>query len=669
MQPKRQVDSLSSMSPKQFTAALLIALLGSLFIWFAAPYNNFILSNAFISDDFMPVGAVGIVLLIVLVVNPLLHWLAPRFRLNSGQLALIFGILLAASITPGQGGLRHILYPIGATPSFVSRDDGLAEAYEELNLPPQLFPERLQADADVPASEHFIDELPDGEPIPWAKWKGPLLAWGGFFGPYWLMLTAMALIVLPYWRDTERQPFPLLQAQRALIEGTGGRALPPALSNPLFWLGFGTVFLLHLLLGFHQYFPTRVPAIKLYFNLAPLFTEVPARYLPWFIKSNQIHFLFLGIAYFMPNRVGFSIWFFQLAYAIFIMLNLAYAPPFDGRVVLDHRLGAWIAIPLGILWMGRRHWAAVMRCVFSRPRNDEELRNKVGGTALLAGMLGVLCWLLWVRVPFLWALALVAILFLFALGMTRIVAETGVPLMAPDSRYVVTLANLIPVAWRTAAGMYFSGIIGIVSGHLNRICATTMLTHSLGLDPKAAPRRHIRLAAIFLTTILLSVLIGGAVQVALTYRHVNTLNEARDVMGHGGAGYFRAFAEPLLRNFVTGKVSTRDYNQWGHILFGASLAALLLTMCYLSPKWPIHPVALLFVGNWYAHRIGFSVFLGWSLKTLMLTYGGARAYKAARKVFLGFMIGEVAAVVLWAVVAAAVAALGHEYQVVRILPF
>jgi len=141
------------------------------------------------------------------------------------------------------------------------------------------------------------------------------------------------------------------------------------------------------------------------------------------------------------------------------------------------------------------------------------------------------------------------------------------------------------------------------------------------------------------------------------------------VMGLGGAGYFRSFAEPLLRNFVTERNTARDYNQVGHILFGASLAALLFTMCQLNAKWPIHPVALLFVGNWYAHRIWFSVLLGWAVKRLLLGYGGARAYKIGRYVFLGLMIGEVAAVVCWAVVAAIVAACGGEYQIVRILPF
>lgn len=657
------------MNLRRVIAALCLGVVGSAFLWVAAPYNNFILANAFISDDFMPVGAVGLILVLVLGVNPLLHRLAPRWKLSFGQLALIFGMLLAASITPGQGGLRHILYPIGATPYYVANNQRLAEAYEALDPPPALFPEPLGYDIEVPASADFVDELPEGESIPWGKWRAPLLAWGAFFLPYWIMLTAMALILFPYWRDVERQPFPLLEAQQALIEDTEGGALPPVLRKPLFWMGFGAVFLLHLLQGLHQYFPDRVPVIDLTINLWPYFTEDPVRHLPGYIKTNQIHFLFLGIAYFMPNRVGMSIWFFQIVYALYLMFGIAYWPAFNQNVVFDHRLGAWIAVPLFILWFGRRHWWHVLRSVFVPARTDAELRNKVGGTGLLAGMIGVWCWLLWVGVPPIWAFGLVGILFLFALGMTRLVAETGVPLMAPNSPFVSTLVNLMPYGWKTAAGVYFSGIVGNISGHLNRVCATTMLCHAMGLDRNATPRRHIRLAGLFLSVILLSVVVGGVVQLALTYHHSESLNLTRNVLGHGGQGYFRWLAEGPLHQFLGGRSGERGYNQPAHIFFGGALAGLLLILCHRLPRWPIHPVALMFVGNWYAHRIWFSVLLGWILKMVMLKYGGGRGYRAGRGLFLGIMVGEVAAVVCWVVVAALVAAAGGEYQVVRILPF
>ena len=79
----------------------------------------------------------------------------------------------------------------------------------------------------------------------------------------------------------------------------------------------------------------------------------------------------------MPNRVGFSIWFLQIAYAIYIMVRSAYLPPYDGQMIVDQRIGAWIALPAGILWLGRRHWLNVLKSVFQKAGTGEELRNKV----------------------------------------------------------------------------------------------------------------------------------------------------------------------------------------------------------------------------------------------------------------------------------------------------
>ena len=197
----------------RMAVAFLIGLAGSVFIWFAAPFNNFVMANAFVSDDFMPVAAVSAIVVVSLAANPLLRRYAPRFALDRLQLCLIFGMFLVACITPSQGFLRHIMYPVGATPSLAAGNASIAQAYEELDLPRSFFPAEVGLDKDTEASDAFLDELQAGESIPWEKWVGPLFSWMGFFLPYWLMLVAMAVIVFPQWRDSERQPFPLLEMQ------------------------------------------------------------------------------------------------------------------------------------------------------------------------------------------------------------------------------------------------------------------------------------------------------------------------------------------------------------------------------------------------------------------------------------------------------------------------
>lgn len=655
---------------RRILAAIAVGLAGSLFIWWAVPYNNFVLGNSYISDDYIPTAALFVVFVVVLGINPLLRRFRPGAALTSRQLAVVFGILLVACVTPSQGLLREFPYMLAGACKRVSQDQHLADLYAKLHLPPSLFPDGLGRWQETPVSDSFLQQLRPGESVPWRAWIAPTLAWGGFLLPWWLMMTAVAVIVLPQWRDNERLAFPLLTVQQALVEAPGeGHCFAPIFRTRSFWLGAGMVFVLHALSGLHQYNPGGVPAIPLSWDLSKCFAEAPLSYLPWYIKAYRLHFIFLGVAFFMPKRIGFSIWFFQIAYAFVIVIGRAYHPPFHYEMITDHRIGAFFAVPLWILWLGRVRWAQVARRTIHGGALEEERRDRIAGTSLVLGFAGMLAWMLWVHVSFLWALGLLVLSFFYALAITRIVAETGLPLIAPDTRYTLTLARLVPVAWRTATSMYFAGIVGFFIGHGNRLCVTTMVLHALGLDKRSEPHRQWRLAGLFLGVIVLSVVVCGGVHLWASYHNSATLDGRESPISRWGVGILQFSAERLLRDFDSGASDTAGFNQPAHIVFGAGLAGVLYWLCQMSPSWPLHPVALLFVGNWYAHRVWFNVFLGWLAKVLILRYGGSRLYTRSKPFFIGLILGEVFAVAFWGVVTGVLAALGQPYEVVEILPF
>ena len=85
-------------------------------------------------------------------------------------------------------------------------------------------------------------------------------------------------------------------------------------------------------------------------------------------------------------------------------------------------------------------------------------------------------------------------------------------------------------------------------------------------------------------------------------------------------------------------------------------------------KWPIHPIGLLTVQSYFHGKFWFSVFLGWTLKTLILRYGGSKLYRRAFPVFMGFILGELTASVFWAIVSAVVVAAGRSFQRIVVLP-
>ena len=105
------------------------------------------------------------------------------------------------------------------------------------------------------------------------------------------------------------------------------------------------------------------------------------------------------------------------------------------------------------------------------------------------------------------------------------------------------------------------------------------------------------------------------------------------------------------------------YSRLGHTIFGAILAVALQIGCLLSPLWPLHPVGLLIMSG---HHDGFilhiwpSILFGWAIKRAILLYGGAKAYRSARPLFLGIILGEVFSAILWALVPAVLVWMGGD---------
>jgi len=93
----------------RYVLAVVIGLLGAILIWTAAPYNNFVLGNSYITDSYLPIASLFTGLLLVLIVNPLLRRFSPRLALNVPHLAVAYGILLIASVLPGQGILSILI--------------------------------------------------------------------------------------------------------------------------------------------------------------------------------------------------------------------------------------------------------------------------------------------------------------------------------------------------------------------------------------------------------------------------------------------------------------------------------------------------------------------------------------------------------------------------------
>ena len=624
----------------QWLTALVIGLCAAVGIWIITPFNNFVLRNTFISDGYLPFVVLLILFVLVLLVNPILKLISPSLVLTRAQLGLILGILLMASVPPGQGLFRGLPWSIARETIWANQRLKASEIYEEIELPPSLFPDELGYEKEAPASETMMDELHPGESIPWGAWLGPLLSWGSLILFIWLLMVGLALIVLPQWKNNERLPFPLVNVYDEFINTSGnGSAIPPLFKQKLFWLAAGIVFLLHLTSAGNTYLRGSVPVFPLSWNLSSCFTEGAWRYLPGFMKSGKIYFVVVGMAFFMPSRVGFSIWFIMVAYGIYWMLGSAYAPPFESKTIGDHRTGAMISMTIGILWLGRKHWAHVLRCTFRKSKTDSDFRDASAGRMFLLGCAGVFTWFIWAGVPAGWSLVFVLCGFMVCLLITRLLCETGLPSLRIYDGLPIYFMRLMPAPMLAAAAIFMSGVVELLFQYASRVSATAMAVHALAVN-RPTPRRQVRLVKLFMIVLVLGLIIAGASHLWIGYNYSSSLD--------GKVMPLNSLGCRQLENAVWAMVEWSDgswfkpgYNRIGHLSFGIVVAALLQWACLAAPKWPLHPIGFLLVGKYFGIEAWWSVLFGWLIKMLLIHYGGAKAFRSCKGLFLVVILGDV----------------------------
>jgi hypothetical protein len=90
--------------------------------------------------------------------------------------------------------------------------------------------------------------------------------------------------------------------------------------------------------------------------------------------------------------------------------------------------------------------------------------------------------------------------------------------------------------------------------------------------------------------------------------------------------------------------------EWGHVAVGAVMVGALMVGRVLFVSWPLHPLGLLLMTAGPMQAFWFSIFIGWGVKSLLLKYGGAGAYRRARAFFIGLIVGEMLSAGAWMII-------------------
>lgn len=628
----------------------MVALLGCVLIWLAVPYNNFLLQNSYLADTFLPEIVIGLLLLIVLVVNPLLRLLGSQWVLNRTQVALIGSLLLFAAVLPSNGLMRMFPRLVAESNQGFHANMTTARIAAETGFPQVLFPDPLPARTDdggvqtfpTPISDQFLDQLDDGAALPWAAWVAPMASWGMLILAMWMMMLGLGGVVYPQWRERERLPFPLLNVYHALTgdpDDVKGRVLPEVFYSRGFWIAGLVVFIIHLFRGLNV-FTGAFPSVPLQWNLSEYFSDSILRHAPVPFNWQVIFFSVVGVAYFVPSRYAISIWGWVFVYSCYLTLGRAYIPAFSEGQVNDQAFGALLAIAGWVLWLGRAHWAQVGRAMFGRAAaGPESRRDAIAGWMFAVGCAGILCWLYWAGCPLWWSVLATVGCALVALLMARIIAETGIPVLWLGRMSVTSMTALFPPSWQSATTLFFTGVMYALLTRTTAVSAAVMATMALGMDRHTTPSRQSRLVLGGLVVLVIGFVFCGAVHLNMGYRHADLTTQAKT--GASAIDRIERLSSAEFEFFTPER---------GHQAVGLGVGSALLWACSRFPAWPIHPVGILFCQISIGNLIWFSFFVGWLIKYLITSLFGGGAYRHARPVFLGLIVGELFAVIVWTLV-------------------
>jgi hypothetical protein len=634
----------AAQSPVTFRA-FAIGMLASVGIDLLMSYNDYYLHNSLMIGNHFPVLSIVLVALLVLGLNVAARKWFGADGLSAGELILIWGMMGVAGGIASAGVNRYFPSWVVA-PAYYATSSNEYGPYLLNHMPDWMVVSR---DPNSPAVKWFMEGLPRGAEIPWGMWVRPFLVWGLFVALLWAANFALCAFFYQQWSKGERLIFPVVQMPVELArEAPRGKLLNEFLSNPLTWIGIGIPCLIWGWNGLRSYI-VGIPQIPVSWYFWSIFPDRPwSEFHP---ENLKIYFTVIGLTFLLTTEIAFSLWFFFLAYKlsfVFIAWLGTGATGFWGdwgtRIPVFETAGAMLAITIFLFWSARgtlKGWLARALSLRTDPERDV-LPPAVSLGLIVAGLGGMAGWSLLSGAQW-WASILGVLLFVMVLlVLTRVIAEAGLLFVQSNVVPYDVVVGLFPQSMLTGPTMTALMMQkAIVMNDLREILMPFAMN---GMKAADMVRMNVgKVMGVFALTAMVAYGVSAYSRTATSYKYgaVN-MDQWASVQSPGS----------FLKNVVDRQKNPPNYDRTrfadreflpvnvAHVLCGAAITAGMLVMRAWFLWWPLHPFGLVMCGTWAMSMIWFSILIGWALKALIMTFGGAKMYRRALPLFLGLVLGE-----------------------------
>lgn len=502
--------------------------------------------------------------------------------------------------------------------------------------------------------------------VPWSHWIKPLLNWAMLICLTYVILMTFNVLIFRQWAHNEKLIYPLAELPE-ILAGTDtaeNGMIPQVFRSGLFWAGFAVS---ASVLGWNLLCASGVaPGLNAFDLNNKWHPYISDSILAGLTSSSggggarsAIFFTMIGLAFLIPKKVSFSLWFFWILYMsqILIIVWMGYGQneasfPTEWWYTLNFRTaeggGALLVFASVALFKCRKY----LLCAFS-PSSvnglppDEQRELRISSALFLMGTLGLLfalCRGMGIHVVH--AVFAYIVILVITIGLIRAVTEGGILGFQAWVSPFHAIRHIFGFDKPWTAPHFFAPLMTYYSILFLDIKAFIAPAMANGLkirdDLKMSRGKFHAAMALCIVTAAVS---GVLAAIMMSYE------SGGDSM-HGW--FYNHFPSLLFKQLAemskTPPAATPSDRLW--LCFGAlAMAALLFFRQRLF--WLPHPIGFIMLVNPIMQTFWFSIFLGWLAKSLVTKYGNKDTYGRVRGMFIGLIVGELAVVTLAMIVSLA----------------
>ncbi|HYF50637.1 MAG TPA: DUF6785 family protein [Planctomycetota bacterium] len=490
--------------------------------------------------------------------------------------------------------------------------------------------------------------------VPWGQWAGVIFRWGLLVLLTYVVLMTFNILIFRQWAHNEKLIYPLVELPEILAGQRDGKSgiIPEIFRAGLFWVGF---FISGSVLGWNLLAASNVVP-----GLQPL--DLNNFWEPYILGSalqglkpganSTVFFTMIGLAFLIPAKVSFSLWFFWIMYFIQLLCLVWLGYGVDENSFTKEWYytmnfctaqggGAMLVFAAVCLYKARQY----IFCAF-QPHSVKDLEEDERRELRASSFLFVVCSLglmlmLWQGMgahPF-YVVLFYAIIMCLTIALVRAVAEGGIlgfQAWAGPFHFIKNIFGF-DKAWSSPALFAPLMIYHAVFFLDIKTFIAPAMANSLKMREDLKMERGRFHLAVF-AAILVAMVVAVGLSLMMCYS-----NGANGMNSWFYSGFPSGMFDHMKNMNQNPPGASTTTTIW--ILVGASTMGLLLYFRQ-SMFWLPHPIGLVMLVNPIMRRYWFSILLGWLAKYLVTKYGNRDTYAQTRALFIGLIVGELIIVTL-----------------------